>query len=78
MTDEKIDPLELDRETLKEVKRAVRGFPLAEPKRSPTELGAYPRGKHDAYASVLWMLTSWIEELDEYAEREQDGKNNSE
>lgn len=75
MTDEQIDPLELDRETLAEVRRAVRAFSLAEPDRSPTELGPYPTGKHDAYASVIWMLTSWIEELDEHAECEQDGEN---
>lgn len=78
MTDEQIDPLELDRETLAEVKRAVRGFPLAEPDRSPTELGPYPVGKHDAYASVIWMLTSWIEKLDEHTENGRNDEHRSE
>lgn len=63
--DETINPSELDRETLRQVKKAVNGFSATAPSRPSHELSSHRQGKHDAYSSVMAMLTKWLEEQDE-------------
>lgn len=60
-----IDPDALDPETLRRVKKAVRGFRLADPSEQYTDLDEYSAGEHDAYASVLAMLNRWLDKQGE-------------
>lgn len=63
--DETIDPSELDRETLRKVEKAVRGFSGAEPNQRRDELSEYRTGRADAFSAVTAMLQRWQDEQDE-------------
>ncbi|MFC4551796.1 MULTISPECIES: hypothetical protein [Halorussus] len=60
--DDVIDPAGLDPETLRQVEQAVRGFRMSDPDEQYADLSEYESGRHDAYSSVLAMLSKWLDE----------------
>ena len=61
VTDDTIDPSELDPFTLEEIKRVIDAYPVmsGEPYR---DLDEYRTGKHDAYSTITATLSKWTEE----------------
>lgn len=61
-----IDPEaeDLDPETLRALRHAIRGFSETSPAKPPTELTEYRAGRHSAFSAVMALLSIWLEEIE--------------
>jgi hypothetical protein len=64
----KVQAENLDLETVREIKYAVRGFSETEP--SPTDLDEYRTGRHDAFSAVVGLLSRFEAEIEDSAGRD--------
>jgi len=59
----KVQAENLDLETVREIKYAVRGF--SETDVSPTDLNEYRTGRHDAFSAVMGLLSRFEAEIED-------------
>jgi hypothetical protein len=61
-----IDPEaeDLDPETLRALRHAIRGFSETSPAKPTTELSEYRAGRHSAFSAVMALLSVWLEETE--------------
>lgn len=68
----KVQAEDLDLETVREIKYAVRGFPETEA--SPANLDEYQTGRHDAVSAVMGLLARFEAEIEDATGSDNPGK----